>query len=77
VKNPFAEEATAVAELVAPDGWTVSPEQQEVLLGASAEDEVVFRVRPDAPVRRARVAVDLTVGETPFGQQAEALVDVG
>ena len=28
------------------------------------------------PVARARVAADLTVGGTSFGQQAEALVDV-
>jgi hypothetical protein len=38
----------------------------------------VFEVATDgiAPLRRARVAADLTVGETAFGQQAEALVDV-
>jgi hypothetical protein len=28
------------------------------------------------PVRRARVAADLTVGDARFGQQAEALVSV-
>jgi hypothetical protein len=28
------------------------------------------------PVERARVAADVTVGEIPFGQQAEALVTV-
>jgi hypothetical protein len=35
------------------------------------------RVLPGrTPVRRARVAADLTVGGVRFGQQAEALVDV-
>jgi hypothetical protein len=31
----------------------------------------------DEPVRRARLAAELTVAGVPFGQQAEALVDVG
>ena len=37
-----------------------------------------FELRPNGtgPVRRARVAAELTVGESRFGQQAEALVDV-
>ena len=37
-----------------------------------------FHVSPNGsgPVSRARVAADLTVGGVPFGQQAEALVNV-
>jgi len=30
----------------------------------------------DSPVRRARVAADVTIGGRPLGQQAEALVTV-
>jgi hypothetical protein len=38
---------------------------------------LVFRVRTDGrPVRRARVAADVTVDDRRFGQHAEALVTV-
>lgn len=75
-RNPFAGEDVARVRLVAPDGWTVVPEQHEVAVPGRSEVDVSFRARPDIPARRARVAADLTVGETAFGEQAEALVDV-
>jgi glyoxylase-like metal-dependent hydrolase (beta-lactamase superfamily II) len=55
----------ATVELVVPDGW-----ESERLDGSR------FRVRAGAPTPRAVLAADVTVGETRFGQQAEALVEV-
>jgi glyoxylase-like metal-dependent hydrolase (beta-lactamase superfamily II) len=76
VRNPFDRDELAVVELVLPDGWErCAP--QEVRVDPHADATLVFRVRVGvAPTRRARVAVDLTVGAGLFGQQAEALVDV-
>jgi hypothetical protein len=36
----------------------------------------VFRVVPTAPAGRVPIAADLTIGDVPFGGQAEALVTV-
>jgi glyoxylase-like metal-dependent hydrolase (beta-lactamase superfamily II) len=77
VRNPFDRDETARVRLVLPAGWQASPEEHEVPLAGRAEATVRFGVRVGLEaVRRARVAAELTVGETPFGQQAEALVDV-
>jgi glyoxylase-like metal-dependent hydrolase (beta-lactamase superfamily II) len=77
VRNPFGRDDVAVVRLVAPDGWQVDPEQRDVPLGARQTGVAAFSLRPAGPpVRRARIAADLTVGGVRFGQQAEALVDV-
>ena len=77
VRNPFDRSEVATVRLVVPAGWTAEPEAHEVELEEHGEGVVRFDVVVgDAPVTRARVAADLTVGETPFGQQAEALVTV-
>jgi glyoxylase-like metal-dependent hydrolase (beta-lactamase superfamily II) len=77
VQNPFDRAEPASVRLVAPHGWSCSPEARDVSLDAGGEATVRFRVTPDdVPTRRARIAADLTVGGRPFGQQAEALVDV-
>ena len=76
VRNPFREPLTAVVALAVPEGWPQPPEQR-IELGAAAEAVLHFTVEAgQEPARRARVAVDLNVGDTGFGQQAEALVDV-
>jgi hypothetical protein len=63
--------------LVLPDGWTAEPDDQHVQLDAGVETTVSFEVSPrGASVLRARVAADVTVAGTRFGQQAEALVTV-
>ena len=64
----------AVVRLAVPAGW----EGGEARVQVEAHGEAVVRVRARAgePARRARVAADVTVGGVPFGQQAEALVDV-
>jgi glyoxylase-like metal-dependent hydrolase (beta-lactamase superfamily II) len=77
VRNPFDRPERATVRLVVPAGWPI-PEPQERDIPARGEDVVRFSVGlvGVAPVVRARVAADLTVGGTMFGQQAEALVDV-
>jgi glyoxylase-like metal-dependent hydrolase (beta-lactamase superfamily II) len=77
VRNPFDRDETASVRLVLPDGWDASPDPAEVAVDPLGEATVRVRVRAGRePVRRARVAADLTVGGVRFGQQAEALVDV-
>jgi glyoxylase-like metal-dependent hydrolase (beta-lactamase superfamily II) len=78
VRNPFGRSAVAVVRLVVPDGWEAPP-AQDVELEPHGTATVPFRARvpPNHAGRgRARVAADMTVDAAPFGQQAEALVDV-
>ena len=75
VRNPFGRDETAVVRLVVPEDWTAA--EEEVALPPHGERTVRMVVRAGTTaVRRARVAVDMSVGQVPFGQQAEALVDV-
>jgi hypothetical protein len=79
VVNPFSGPETAQADIVLPAGWRAAPERVELDLAGRGTGTARFAVHipSDAePVERARVAVDLTVGKTRFGQQAEALVSV-
>ena len=77
VHNPFARPETATITLVVPGGWTTTPQVEEVDLPDAGEAVVTFEVTVGTePVRRARVAADVTIGERRFGQQAEALVTV-
>jgi glyoxylase-like metal-dependent hydrolase (beta-lactamase superfamily II) len=77
VRNPFAREADAEVAIVVPPGWSGEPGVQRVGLDARSEACLKFGVRVGAqPVRRARIAADLTVGGVRFGQQAEGLVTV-
>jgi glyoxylase-like metal-dependent hydrolase (beta-lactamase superfamily II) len=71
VRNPFDRAETAQVRLVVPDGWHVEPAEREVELESRGEGEVTFVVDAAGP---GVLAADLTVGETPFGQQAEAIV---
>jgi glyoxylase-like metal-dependent hydrolase (beta-lactamase superfamily II) len=76
VRNPFAHEAEAEVRLLVPVGWR-EPSPQQVVLFAHGSATLRFEVAVGArPARRARVAAELTVDGRPFGQQAEALVDV-
>jgi glyoxylase-like metal-dependent hydrolase (beta-lactamase superfamily II) len=78
VRNPFGRPETVTVRLVVPDGWGVAPEAEEVDVDEHGEAVAGFVVTPAGPpVVRARVAADMTVGDVPFGQQAEALVTVG
>lgn len=76
VRNPHRVPATAVLRPVIPAGWTVEHEARIELAG---EEEAAVKLRLQVgpqPQRRARVAVDLTIGDLMLGQHAEALVDV-
>ena len=74
VRNPFGRRETATVELVVPDGWSATPETQDVDVDAHGESVLTFEVVAGA--ESGRIAADFTVGETRFGQQAEALVYV-
>ena len=64
VRNPFDRDETATVVL---DGQT-----RTVALAPHAEATVGFTVASDGP---RRLAADLTIGGTKFGQQAEAIVE--
>jgi glyoxylase-like metal-dependent hydrolase (beta-lactamase superfamily II) len=74
VRNPFGRDEVALVRLAVPDCWTAVPIEQEVELAAKGEAVVRFRVTVGGS--GGLVAADLTVGETRYGQQAEALVEV-
>jgi glyoxylase-like metal-dependent hydrolase (beta-lactamase superfamily II) len=74
VRNPFDSDETVSVALVVPDGWSASPETQDIVLRAHSEGTVPFEVT--AGEAGARIAADLTVGDTRFGLQAEALVGI-
>jgi glyoxylase-like metal-dependent hydrolase (beta-lactamase superfamily II) len=78
VRNPFDRPAVAAVRFIVPPGWLVTPAEQLVPLAAHGEEMFPFEVEANgaAPTPRVRIAADLTVGEMPFGQQAEALVNV-
>jgi glyoxylase-like metal-dependent hydrolase (beta-lactamase superfamily II) len=75
IRNPFARTETALVRLVVPEGWRVSPAEHEMQL--EAHGEAVVRFELVVGDRSTRIAADLTVGDNRFGQQAEALVEVG
>jgi glyoxylase-like metal-dependent hydrolase (beta-lactamase superfamily II) len=77
VRNPFRVDGDAEIALVLPAGWEAEPPVCRIGLAPGGEGRVPFRLRVGGqPVRRARIAADLTVGDVRFGQQAEALVTV-
>jgi glyoxylase-like metal-dependent hydrolase (beta-lactamase superfamily II) len=79
VRNPFKRTADASVRLVVPPGWAAAEPEEPVARGVRPHTErrVAFRLRAgDDPVRRARIAADVTVGERRLGQLAEALITV-
>jgi glyoxylase-like metal-dependent hydrolase (beta-lactamase superfamily II) len=74
--NPFGRAETAKVRLVLPEGWRCEPEFVEIALAPRGDAPAVFRIEAAGPARRVPVAADVTIGETAFGQQAEALVTV-
>ncbi|MGB8982031.1 MAG: MBL fold metallo-hydrolase [Anaerolineales bacterium] len=76
IRNPFPGPAEALLRVVAPQGWEI--EQGIQTLKIDGIHQLTFNVTPPPglTVRRARLAVDLTVAGQRFGQQAEALVTV-
>ena len=76
IRNPFSNPEEAVLEVIAPQGWQV--EQSFQVLRICDTHRISFKVTPPRgmAVRRARLAVDLTIAGQRFGQQAEALITV-
>ncbi len=78
VVNPFDYAADAIIQLIVPKGWQPLPDT--ITLSLAARSTQVVRLSAVAPSefteRRARIAVDVTVDQQHFGQQAEALVSV-
>jgi len=75
VRNPHRERATAVVRPVVPEGWQ-RPAEQRVQLEPGEERLLDVELIAGSPQRRARFAVDVTIGELRLGQHAEALIDV-
>jgi len=76
VRNPLPEAATVIVAPVIPTGWQITEAPLPFTLAAHSNGEARFAVIAVATARRARIAVDITVGKQRFGQQAEALVTV-
>jgi glyoxylase-like metal-dependent hydrolase (beta-lactamase superfamily II) len=78
IQNPFSSENEAIVKVVVPESWDVQNQDTLIKLG-SLESKVISAVitpPSDVDIRRARIAADVTVGHTRFGQLAEALVTV-
>jgi glyoxylase-like metal-dependent hydrolase (beta-lactamase superfamily II) len=75
VRNPFPDPQEAFLQIVIPEGWRAEPvEQTRQIVGVHL---FTFKVIPsNRAIRRARIAVDVTIAGQRFGQQAEALVTV-
>jgi glyoxylase-like metal-dependent hydrolase (beta-lactamase superfamily II) len=77
VRNPHAQAEEVTVAVVVPDGWTASPKRFTTAVPTGANVELSFRLRVGrVPVRRARIALDVTVGRRRFGQAAESFVTV-
>jgi glyoxylase-like metal-dependent hydrolase (beta-lactamase superfamily II) len=77
VRNPHRVPADAVLRPVVPDGWRVREPEIVVHLQAGEQRSVPLTVVVgEERAVRARVAIDVTIGELRLGQHAEALVEV-
>ena len=77
VRNPYPDADRADVRLVVPAGWAAEPDAQQVAMDGRSDTILRFVLRPAGePVRRARIAVDVSIGSRRLGQQAEALVTV-
>lgn len=78
VRDPLPQTASVVVRPVIPVGWHTAEPEITLTLAAHATGTAAFHIIPPTTVaiRRVRIAVDITVNDRPFGQQAEALIDV-
>lgn len=88
--NPYDQSCEAMVEMVMPEGWqlrhvsaegqVIPPHKNPAVLQLSSREinRITFQISPqmEHTVRRARVAVDLSVNGKRFGQQAEALITI-
>ena len=77
VGNPYRFPTRAAVRGVVPAGWSVEPDCVQVEIAGGAEATLELRLTaPATSARRARVAVDVSVGDLCLGQHAEAVVEV-
>src|SRR5690606_1165637 len=83
VRNPYDQEVQAFVSLVAPASsaeseWVIKPTEAWLSLPPARSGTVAFTLIPPRgrDIRRARIGANLTIGETSWGQQAEALINV-
>ncbi|WP_327027882.1 MBL fold metallo-hydrolase [Micromonospora sp. NBC_01740] len=77
VSNPRPSVEKAVVCLVLPVGWVAVPDVAAISLPPLGRGEIEVEVTLTGPARRrARMAVDVSIGDLHLGQHAEALVDV-
>lgn len=78
VRNPLPQAAPISVRPIVPPGWRVAEPKIMLKLAAHATATAEFHITPPTTIatRRACIAVDITVNDRPFGQQAEALVTV-
>jgi hypothetical protein len=76
VINPRRTVQKAELRLVLPVGWVAVPDVARISLPPLGREETEIEVTVGGPRRRARIAVDVSVGELHLGQHAEAVVDV-
>ncbi|GGK75003.1 MBL fold metallo-hydrolase [Mangrovihabitans endophyticus] len=76
LSNPLRSAQRAVIRPVVPVGWVATPETVVVTLPPLGHEVVHFATTAGAPRLRARLAVDVRIGELHLGQHAEAVVDV-
>ncbi|MCM3717779.1 MBL fold metallo-hydrolase [Fictibacillus phosphorivorans] len=78
VKNPFTSESDVDIQVIVPAGWNVQKGNFPIRIGGLERKSVSVTITPASgqTMRRARIAADITIGERPFGQLAEALVTV-
>jgi glyoxylase-like metal-dependent hydrolase (beta-lactamase superfamily II) len=66
----------AVLRMVVPVGWVTTPDAAAISLPPLGEEQIEVEVQPGAPRRRARLAVDVSIGDLHLGQHAEAIIDM-
>ncbi|WP_052737933.1 MBL fold metallo-hydrolase [Bacillus sp. SA1-12] len=78
IKNPFNEEKEVKAKMFAPKGWII--ETSECIAFVPSRQAILYKTTITVPKEavgyRERIAVDVTIGEQRFGQQAEALISI-
>jgi len=78
IKNPFSSDEEAIIRLVTPKNWAIVQDEYNLQLAGSASNCLTVTIVVPEGIRgyKERIAVDLTVGNTNFGQHAEALVTI-
>ena len=77
VVNPYPTDVVARVHAVPPPDWSAEPDLRLVNVAAGTTATAAFELTAlQGPTRRARFAVDVTIGELRLGQHAEAILDV-